>query len=206
MSSAVAFLIREVADRGITIVARFPDYKWRYVPEDWETAAGSMVEAIKKMDWVFDWGVAGKMSGHDFLCCNSCDEVMMLPKSKGAPSQKPVCHSTPGCKGLYRRLPEIFDVDKPPTPVRNSVKWSFDDGGAIVQVGDTTNNGKTIFVSPLADGNSNVTVKFVATKTKIPYEGQRIIQVKDGKFSWTPIYWRLEGMEELVELKKDLAA
>ena len=195
MSSVVSFFIRELADRGISVEARFPEYKYRLLPEDWETAAGTMLEAIRKMSWIFDWGVAGKVTGHDFLCCNSCEEVMMLPKSKGAPSQKPVCHSTPACKGLYRRLPEIFDVDKPPTPVRHSVKWSFDDGGAIVQVGPSTNNGKTISVTPAGDGDSNLTIRFVATKTKIPYVGQRIVRVTDGKFIWTPISWKVEGEE-----------
>lgn len=83
---------------------------------DWREVADTLANVIDSMGWIFAWGVAGKLSGHDWLQCNSCDELQLLPKAKGAPSQKPKCHMTLNCKGTYRRMPEIFDVTKPKKP------------------------------------------------------------------------------------------
>jgi hypothetical protein len=190
-TAGIAFLIKEMADRGISVRAKFPDYKHILVSssgDPWQEVAGSMQKAIQEMDWVFRWGVIGKHNGQDYLSCNSCEEVMMLPKAKGAPSQKPVCHSTPGCKGIYRRLPEIFEVDKPPVPWRG-VTWDFDDGGTVV-IPAIAKNGCSCTLEPVAEGTSLVSVSF-RTKEGVSYLGTNVITVKDGKFSRCPWSWTI---------------
>lgn len=120
-TSDVTFLIKDMHKRGLRVFASLPDFTHRLqasvgtTPEwvdDWEPHAGTMVDAIKEMDWVFALGVAGKRSGHDILSCDECGEVQMVDKAKGAPSARKKCIMTVQCKGYLRRLPEIFEVIK----------------------------------------------------------------------------------------------
>jgi hypothetical protein len=110
-----------MAALGLIVKAGPPDFEYRIEvandPDaDWKQLAGSLVDSIEDISWLFKWGVYGKLHGHDWLQCNSCDELQMKAKGLGAPSQKPKCHMSPGCNGVYRRMPEIFEVTKPPKP------------------------------------------------------------------------------------------
>ena len=82
---------------------------------DWESAAGSLVQVIKSMAWVFEIVLCGeiKPDRHEWLCCETCDVSQCLPKKYGSPSQKRRCHMTPHCEGIVRRLPDIWSIKHP---------------------------------------------------------------------------------------------
>lgn len=120
MSTAgVGWVIREMASRGLQVVAAPPNYlDWEIVVvddngADWTEVADTLVDSINAISDVIVWGVLGKYSGHDLLQCESCDEIQLLPKAEGAPSKNKKCKMSPHCKGRMRRMPEIFAVTKP---------------------------------------------------------------------------------------------
>lgn len=136
---ALGFLIKQMALRELRVyAARHLDdagthvgYRWSVqakVPppdprpeawddqwtDDWEPAAGTMSDAIKESTLLLHWGIAGKLSGHDYLECDTCGEVQMCQKKSGTPSARKKCIMTVKCGGYMRRMFEVFQIEKAP--------------------------------------------------------------------------------------------
>lgn len=149
--SGVAYMIREMYDLGIRISAGYPPQKEApeganilHLPQmgipsmwwvieghfdgdwttDWEPLAGTLADSIKVMDWVFQWAIIGELQPprHEWLCCQGCNMVQLLPKAYGAASQKRKCHMTHGCEGIMRRLPNIWAITPPKAPRKPKAK------------------------------------------------------------------------------------
>jgi hypothetical protein len=103
---------------------------------DWESRAGSLVDAINSMHWVFEFVIHGEIRAprHEWLCCDACDESQGAPKAYGAPSQKRKCHMTHGCTGTLRRLPDIWAITHPkPRPKPKAPQVAQTPGAARVR-------------------------------------------------------------------------
>lgn len=88
-----------------------------YAP-DWQEAAGTMLDVMKSMAWVYENGVIGEAFAPraEWLACSVCDEAQLLPKQAGAATAKRKCHMRVNCEGIVRRLPTIFEVTGPKAP------------------------------------------------------------------------------------------
>lgn len=93
--------------------------KWT---RDWESTAGTLVDVVKAMAWVFEIIIFGEIKAdrHEWLCCDLCDMAQALPKKYGAASQNRKCHMTPRCEGYVRRLPDIWLITHPMPPKKPS--------------------------------------------------------------------------------------
>lgn len=82
---------------------------------NWKEAAGSLVDVMTSMAWVYEAAVIGETltPRGAWLVCEDCDEPQMLPKNLGSPSSPRKCHMTPRCEGFARRLDLVISVNAP---------------------------------------------------------------------------------------------
>jgi hypothetical protein len=85
-----------------------------YAP-DWEEAAGTLLETMQEMSWVYELAVIGEAftPRSEWLACDVCGEAQMLSKSKGSATAKQKCHMKLNCAGFVRRLPLLVEVTTP---------------------------------------------------------------------------------------------
>lgn len=120
-----AFLFTEMHNRRIRVIAEKKEdgLHWKLQGgrrptekaeeewgDEWEDLAGSMADAIKESRLLFEWGVTGLMSSHEFLTCNQCGSTQMCHRKDGTPSSSKRCILTLHCKGKMKRFPDYIFV------------------------------------------------------------------------------------------------